>query len=245
MMSRVITLMFYQTALGSSPRVWGQVGQFTTQWYSERIIPTRVGTSGVLLPNILYRRDHPHACGDKSCQPKSSVILTRIIPTRVGTSFSVNFLMSSRQDHPHACGDKYRRSAAYIQLTGSSPRVWGQGRLAVLPFGIVGIIPTRMGTRAVCIKRLRGIGDHPHAYGDKSSLLSVSFSALGSSPRVWGQEDSDDIESLESRIIPTRMGTSRFPFCSNRTDQDHPHAYGDKRNLVASSSCVIGSSPRV
>ena len=52
--------------LGSSPRVWGQDsgdGVFTV-W--ERIIPTRVGTSGTSDIVGGIKEDHPHACGDKS-----------------------------------------------------------------------------------------------------------------------------------------------------------------------------------
>ena len=167
MMSRVITLMFYQTALGSSPRVWGQVGQFTTQWYSERIIPTRVGTSGVLLPNILYRRDHPHACGDKSCaksvpslcggssprvwgqvstQPRVFITF-RIIPTRVGTSNAHASAVNPYKDHPHACGDKSILYVIRLVSLGSSPRVWGQVGDVLIYNRDARIIPTRVGTR--------------------------------------------------------------------------------------------------
>ena len=53
---------------GSSPRVWGQVDKDFSVDLSERIIPTRVGTSIGGLPIGLVGRDHPHACGDKALQ---------------------------------------------------------------------------------------------------------------------------------------------------------------------------------
>ena len=91
--------------LGSSPRVWGQDTEYSVCCPSVRIIPTRVGTRTVTkLPNT-SKRDHPHACGDKSIRVRrfwktrgssprvwgqgrfsnSSSSSSRIIPTRVGT----------------------------------------------------------------------------------------------------------------------------------------------------------------
>ena len=72
MMSRVITLMFYQTALGSSPHVWGQVPFFAIVKHIFRIIPTRVGTRFVKVIVGVQATDHPHACGDKVL--KSTVV---------------------------------------------------------------------------------------------------------------------------------------------------------------------------
>ena len=70
--------------------------------------------------------------------------------------------------------------------------------------------------------------DHPHAYGDKSGLHILMVYCSGSSPRVWGQDKYFMQWASETRIIPTRMGTSigaRDEFISS---EDHPHAYGDK-----------------
>ncbi len=50
---------------GSSPRVWGQVHAIEDVRWSEGIIPTRVGTSMIILIKKLIAQDHPHACGDK------------------------------------------------------------------------------------------------------------------------------------------------------------------------------------
>ena len=50
-----------------------------------------------------------------------------------------------------------------------------------------GIIPTRMGTRIICIVSHSTIQDHPHAYGDKYFAIGGEVLGAGSSPRVWGQ----------------------------------------------------------
>ena len=50
---------------GSSPRVWGQAELAKSANSTNRIIPTRVGTSLFTPKNTRLWKDHPHACGDK------------------------------------------------------------------------------------------------------------------------------------------------------------------------------------
>ena len=86
--------------------MWGQDILTAGEVPEERIIPTRVGTSHCPISEIMYEKDHPHACGDKECGNKcaggsegssprvwgQALIVkareyeVRIIPTRVGTS---------------------------------------------------------------------------------------------------------------------------------------------------------------
>ena len=85
--------------------MWGQELCFTNLCNGLRIIPTRVGTSKIVLEENYAEEDHPHACGDKFLlrflilrQPGSSprvwgqatigledIKNGGIIPTRVGT----------------------------------------------------------------------------------------------------------------------------------------------------------------
>ena len=112
------------------------------------------------------------------------------------------------EDHPHAYGDKAVKAVPTQVIAGSSPRVWGQvsiGNKIIIP---ARIIPTRMGTSTVQVSDVKDGEDHPHAYGDKDPCLITTVFTVGSSPRVWGQVLQHTQYSLQSRIIPTRMGTS-------------------------------------
>ena len=60
-----VTSFIKPAIVGSSPRVWGQVHAIEDVRWSEGIIPTRVGTSMIILIKKLIAQDHPHACGDK------------------------------------------------------------------------------------------------------------------------------------------------------------------------------------
>ena len=46
--------------------MWGQVEYERTYQNPMRIIPTRVGTSIHQCLILLFKMDHPHACGDKN-----------------------------------------------------------------------------------------------------------------------------------------------------------------------------------
>ena len=102
-----------------------------------------------------------------------------------------------------------------------------------------------MGTSIGVLYDRWAVGDHPHAYGDKTTQSQENQQTLGSSPRVWGQvELIDELGELE-RIIPTRMGTSLFQSNTLTEDKDHPHAYGDKSMVYSLKSYHNISSPRV
>ena len=152
----------------------------------------------------------------------------RIIPTRVGTRKQSPTKAKERWDHPHACGDKKDDQYLIVSAKGSSPRVWGQVQFMGQDIVRLGIIPTRVGTRlcyACCSKQT---WDHPHACGDKLLSMSLSRSAEGSSPRVWGQEARLAEEVKNERIIPTRVGTRCRNVRNRQIFRDHPHACGDK-----------------
>ena len=87
--------------------------------------------------------------------------------------------------------------------------------------------------------------DHPHAYGDKAPCSPSFFRWAGSSPRVWGQVNFCSDTVTQSRIIPTRMGTSCITISLERRRRDHPHAYGDKDKTASNAEQTAGSSPRV
>ena len=173
--------------MGSSPRVWGQESAVKICYRRFGIIPTRVGTSYDFLNLRGYKRDHPHACGDKA-QAQQAVHriagssphvwgqvvslgqlshIAWIIPTRVGTSGSYRKIPGIAWDHPHACGDKLIQAMLIKVLKGSSPRVWGQVVPKLCGKLCDGIIRTRVGTSISFHSCDFECQDHPHACGDK------------------------------------------------------------------------------
>ena len=125
----------------------------------------------------------------------------------MGTSTAMTLGRTSDKDHPHACGDKMPRGYHSLSHSGSSPRVWGQVRVSSKTAFAIRIIPTRVGTRAQDGLDAVLHRDHPHACGDKLYIFAPVGSAMGSSPRVWGQVTRYLHMLKDSGIIPTRVGT--------------------------------------
>ena len=169
----------------------------------------------------------------------------RIIPTRVGTSCIYIAKTHYRQDHPHACGDKIMTAYLIYAIWGSSPRVWGQAFFISFIPPVLRIIPTRVGTSNLCRAHELIYQDHPHACGDKSRSRHGLLFSLGSSPRVWGQVVCFLDLCAQNGIIPTRVGTSHSDLKDDGTEQDHPHACGDKAYRKGKTLVGLGSSPRV
>ena len=132
-----------------------------------------------------------------------------IIPTRMGTRFCRHLKAKLPRDHPHAYGDKYNDRFIDDREEGSSPRVWGQAIGHKGQQTHLRIIPTRMGTSSKTLYFQTTMKDHPHAYGDKVYNAPNGDFIIGSSPRVWGQVTLCFSSLSCSRIIPTRMGTSK------------------------------------
>ena len=163
----------------------------------------------------------------------------------MGTRIRRNSSAMEHKDHPHAYGDKFLFANLATFIMGSSPRVWGQDYTVNPDLSNIGIIPTRMGTRFFTVASNYFLQDHPHAYGDKSIKVLKGCNTIGSSPRVWGQEEGTVVSAVDGRIIPTRMGTSCEFKTRRKVMRDHPHAYGDKASPNSGLVFGKGSSPRV
>ena len=123
--------------------------------------------------------------------------------------------------------------------------MWGQASDGVNFDNCNRIIPTRVGTSRL-VEKITHLGqDHPHACGDKVWSATTIFGIVGSSPRVWGQEDNNVLINSGTGIIPTRVGTRKIKAPHMRGLWDHPHACGDKRCARSYFNPYGGSSPRV
>ena len=107
------------------------------------------------------------------------------------------------------------------------------------------IIPARAGFTRNDHCRYREAADHPRACGVYSFSSRISFSALGSSPRVRGLLSAHTERTRTDRIIPARAGfTVGLPVITPVVE-DHPRACGVYGNVLTGLATGGGSSPRV
>ncbi len=118
----------------------------------KRFIPTPVGNGIEAAESASESAVHPHACGERkrylnsegfengssprlwgTAHPLHPVRFPpRFIPTPVGNGFQMKFCVHTPTVHPHACGERACLAAPPSSEDGSSPRLWGTGRLPPL-----------------------------------------------------------------------------------------------------------------
>ena len=177
----------HRHVVGSSPRVWGQVSASSSFNKYKGIIPTRVGTSGIVDMSHITHQDHPHACGDKTDDKTSTRTDNGSSPRVWGQERCSARIPPTAGIIPTRVGTRKQIFQICTMNTGSSPRVWGQEIRKDETNHLYRIIPTRVGTSDKNRTARHFCKDHPHACGDKSTLLRPCVLLQGSSPRVWGQ----------------------------------------------------------
>ena len=143
------------------------------------------------------------------------------------------------------CGEQPLELYWWSAHSGSSPRVRGAVRSALLGLGFVGIIPACAGS-SDCL-RLHTIAhkDHPRVCGEQGIIFDSDAVDEGSSPRVRGAgvEIHFAVEGLG--IIPACAGSSDPRSQCPDLTWDHPRVCGEQLCADTSMSQRSGSSPRV
>ena len=141
----ILMLVYSIRLAGSSPRLWGTLGETYYDYYVCRFIPTPVGNTATVCGLRSPRSVHPHACGEhgrieflQCFKGGSSPRLwgtryiggggsgfLRFIPTPVGNTLIGPPALRVAWVHPHACGEHDSKNKSLRILLGSSPRLWG------------------------------------------------------------------------------------------------------------------------
>jgi len=146
--------------------------------------------------------------------------------------------------HPHARGERIYLSACWMAFRGSSPRPWGTRSAA--GGGGLGerFIPTPVGNAYTSPAVRLPSPVHPHARGERLYGWRGYAGGGGSSPRPWGTPRRADRGPARDRFIPTPVGNARPRRYTPAAIAVHPHARGERNDVVAPSFGNHGSSPR-
>ena len=108
-----------------------------------------------------------------------------------------------------------------------------------------GIIPANTGKMNNPSTQKPKPWDHPREYGENSALISACRSLKGSSPRIRGKSDADNLHGTAARIIPANTGKIVAAPVSPVRRRDHPREYGENAVSLPASVTAAGSSPRI
>ncbi len=167
------------------------------------------------------------------------------IPTHVGSPRPSCSPMSQSRVHPHACGVTGEFPASERVNKGSSPRMWGHLDQAWDRLAEAGFIPTHVGSPVPATSWRMTRRVHPHACGVTAANVGWLITTAGSSPRMWGHLRSGLPCFINSRFIPTHVGSPPPPRPTRRGSRVHPHACGVTCAYVVNDRVAWGSSPRM
>ena len=199
----------------------------------ERFIPTHVGNGATQARfDAGHRGSSPRMWGTVVAA-KYDRAIGRFIPTHVGNGPEMAAADCRQSVHPHACGERDVVERDRKPDNGSSPRMWGTGPRPYSSGMSCRFIPTHVGNGAPRQPRPCQSSVHPHACGERNDTAVDTFSASGSSPRMWGTGANVPRPRPATRFIPTHVGNGSsvaprlIPFTV------HPHACGERVHRAA------------
>ena len=251
--------------LGSSPRMRGTHPCRLSALGLAGIIPAHAGNTGGDEFESVFLGDHPRACGEhrlalslphglEGSSPRMRGTLhggvdalktAGIIPAHAGNTAPCTLRPAGCRDHPRACGEHTIRFKAGSLDMGSSPRMRGTPYGTVVAKVTPRIIPAHAGNTRIVSFQFQRIWDHPRACGEHTSLPTVSFIAMGSSPRMRGTPVIIVPEAYGVGIIPAHAGNTVNCGVTCLVNGDHPRACGEHRSVDEVLDGAEGSSPRM
>ena len=144
---KYIVQLYFDTDMGSPPRMRGEAGLAARHRAKSRITPAHAGRSFKQFIQSLFFQDHPRACGEKLALSAISVMAigspprmrgeastlaripapVRITPAHAGRRQSGHSPGGASRDHPRACGEKAIDGNSSPRSQGSPPRMRGEG----------------------------------------------------------------------------------------------------------------------
>ena len=194
--------------------MWGTAQGAYHRLRAIRFIPTHVGNGGQVTVWVCKTPVHPHACGERldahrppPCNAGSSPRMwgtvtnfhdalnsQRFIPTHVGNGKRKSYFLRKVAVHPHACGERAGHRSLGGDAPGSSPRMWGTGLSSLSRAGGRRFIPTHVGNGIEYNPQQKVRTVHPHACGERTINKYPRRSWDGSSPRMWGTVNNEDVD---------------------------------------------------
>ncbi len=133
---------------------------------------------------------------------------------------------------------------ATMNISGSSPRPWGNASVGFSGATGERFIPTPVGKCPSAKASSTRWAVHPHARGEMFRTSRKPPGADGSSPRPWGNGDVARERLVGTRFIPTPVGKCRAGIPSKPDSPVHPHARGEMPPNRGAGRKPAGSSPR-
>ena len=171
--------------------------------------------------------------------------MSRIIPAYAGSTALRRVEPSRSKDHPRVCGEHPNGVRDAACLRGSSPRMRGAQKPAIMPHMPYRIIPAYAGSTLAIHARRGGRQDHPRVCGEHLGNICIVMMWWGSSPRMRGAPGISQWRFCPSWIIPAYAGSTRTYRTHRYRGRDHPRVCGEHNTNQTRTRDRSGSSPRM
>ena len=130
--------------------------------------------------------------------------------------------------HPRACGERDLPHTTNARACGSSPRM--RGTRADARDGAAGnrFIPAHAGNATGNYRQRLKETVHPRACGERTAKIINGIPEAGSSPRMRGTLDAQDVKRVGERFIPAHAGNAMHTATHWEQSTVHPRACGER-----------------
>ena len=149
------------------------------------------------------------------------------------------------RDHPRVCGEHELDDWKGNAEGGSSPRVRGTRVAGARLQRARGIIPACAGNTQPRRAAFDCRRDHPRVCGEHTTTRISSGTTAGSSPRVRGTPQREEVLQAAGGIIPACAGNTPTSTRRSSSPRDHPRVCGEHLPPRLGFVVLPGSSPRV
>ncbi len=250
---------------GSSPRVRGTPRVDRLHAAIARFIPACAGNAREAARHELGVPVHPRVCGERFDKPCNRSIhfgssprvrgtlgrrvqgirCARFIPACAGNAHPTASRYRRNAVHPRVCGERLSCPVSRLSNGGSSPRVRGTRRIAVIVGTRRRFIPACAGNAtANCLSTARN-AVHPRVCGEREIRQVQKIGRGGSSPRVRGTPPLVQALNIRIRFIPACAGNAASLPANCFLTSVHPRVCGERRISFVGDNTTRGSSPRV
>ena len=195
-------------ATGSSPHARGTLKHSWSRCRKARFIPACAGNANPRPIIWRHKTVHPRMRGERDRPNVFQRTELRFIPACAGNATYIPMLVFLGSVHPRMRGERPWPMTRWCSSAGSSPHARGTRGLVGRQRRGYRFIPACAGN--ACMRHSTPITSavHPRMRGERTSVVSLPCSAIGSSPHARGTLHQRAVQGRRPRFIPACAGNA-------------------------------------
>ena len=165
-------------------------------------------------------------------EPIQYEAVLRFIPAYAGNTVNTSVQVRGLSVHPRVCGEHSSSRMQWRSASGSSPRMRGTLRGAILDPAPQRFIPAYAGNTGTSTSGFLSSTVHPRVCGEHFDHLQPMHDRCGSSPRMRGTRKSKKRSRTIRRFIPAYAGNTYHEPGGMTVETVHPRVCGEHMSTI-------------